>query len=144
MTDDYLTGATYLIQAGAFRSCINTLFEEMDKTPEGMPANLACLPAYYLASHAMELLLKAALLKRGTSLKQLKGPDVRHNLKKLADLLSVHVIITDTTLRLIGALTQQHKQHFLRYGGPATLPHPQWLLEGLDELLQLCAVGRRA
>ena len=65
MADDYLTGATYLMQAGAFRSCINTLIDEMDKTPDGMPANFACLPVYFLASHDMELLLKAALLKRG-------------------------------------------------------------------------------
>ena len=141
MADDYLTGATYLMQAGAFRSCINTLIDEMDKTPEGMPANFACLPVYFLASHDMELLLKAALLKRGTPLQQLKGRDVRHDLARLAELLSGHVNISDTTLRLISALSPQHKQHFLRYGGPATLPHPRWLLEGLDEILQLCAVS---
>ncbi|MDY4297024.1 MULTISPECIES: hypothetical protein [unclassified Xanthomonas] len=83
MADDYLTEAThFLMQAGAFRSCIGTLIDEMDKTANGVPANFAYLPAYFLASHEMELQLKAALLKRGTRLQQLKGPDVGHNLEK--------------------------------------------------------------
>ena len=141
MEDTHLLGAMYLGHAGSFRHCINVLLADMDKDKNGLPAKMACLPVYYLASHEIELLLKAALLKRGATSQQLKAADTRHNLAKLADMLSGFVTISSQTRALITALSDQHKRHFLRYGGSAALPHPEWLTEGLDELLQLCAVS---
>ena len=141
MEDTHLLGAMYLGHAGAFRHCINVLLADMDKDKNGLPAKMACLPVYYLASHVIELLLKAALLKRDVTSQELKAVDTRHNLAKLAEMLSGLVTISNQTRALITNLSDQHKRHFLRYGGPTALPHPEWLMEGLDEILQLCAVS---
>ncbi|MEB1101727.1 hypothetical protein VDP44_21855, partial [Xanthomonas campestris pv. campestris] len=93
MEDTHLLGAMYLGHAGAFRHCINVLLADMDKDKNGLPAKMACLPVYYLASHVIELLLKAALLKRDVTSQELKAVDTRHNLAKLAEMLSGLVTI---------------------------------------------------
>ena len=49
----------------------------------GTPAKVTAIPFYFLASHAAELLLKSALLKRGFPETDLRKFDYRHNLDSL-------------------------------------------------------------
>lgn len=71
----------------------------------GSPRSIAGLPAYYLASHAFELLLKSTLLKRGWQDNDLKKLDVRHNLNSLLEkLLQYDVYISEDAIETINRL----------------------------------------
>ena len=147
MSDDQVLGARYWIEAGGFRHCMEVLLAEMDTQSNGMPANRAALPIYYLASHAAELLLKAALLKRGTTNAEIRKYDLRHDLAALTDKLKTYgVVITDQTTGTIGKLSGQHREHHLRYPseGSVMLPHPQALRDMLNELILCVRVGQRS
>ena len=59
------------------------LSEKIEVDDRGVPTKMTALPFYFLVSHATELLLKSALLKRGFSEQELREFDYRHNLDKL-------------------------------------------------------------
>lgn len=110
----------------------------------GRPTKLTALPFYYLTSHAAELFLKSALLKRGFTEHDLKKFDFRHNLKNLVnELISKGVLVTEETIHLLNGLDEQHKAHSLRYsamvdnGKKTFLPSVDNMLDMLDELLML-------
>jgi hypothetical protein len=114
----------------------------------GVPTKLTALPFYFLVSHATELLLKSALLKRGFSEHELRDFDYRHNLDKLLTaLMAKGVTVTPETTSLVRQLSEQHKTHALRYsalvdgGKPTYLPPPGLLLEMLEELLLLTPIS---
>jgi hypothetical protein len=107
-----------------------------------LPGNHMAIPFYLLISHAAELYLKCALLKRGTSPEELKGFHVRHNLNGLLDrLTSYRVPISERSKKLLAVLSEQHRRHDLRYtvfvddGIETFTPEPSELYELLDELL---------
>jgi hypothetical protein len=107
-----------------------------------MPGNMRAIPFYYLCSHALELLLKCALLKRGILPQQLKKYDCRHNLSELLSLLDgMNIPITENTRNLVSTLSEQHQKHNLRYtsllddGEPTFMPEPQDIFSSYDELL---------
>jgi hypothetical protein len=69
--DGIVLASTYRLNAVNFRASAevaSTLVLDV----QGRPTSLLALPFYFLISHAAELLLKAALLKRGVSEAELK------------------------------------------------------------------------
>jgi hypothetical protein len=100
------------------------------------------IPFYHLISHAAELLLKCALLKRGVQPDDLKKYNLRHSLGEILKAVQRQgVPISDQAKQLIVGLDRQHKDHSLRYSflmeGAAQIfmPPPQELFALLDELL---------
>lgn len=130
-----LTGVNFWQSAKALSAPI-----EVDDAPK----SLTTLPFLFLASHASELLLKSALLKRGFSDGELKQFSYRHNLDALLTaLLGRGVRVTPETVNLVRHLSAQHKSHALRYsalvddGQPIYVPPPRLVFEALEELLLL-------
>jgi hypothetical protein len=142
--------SVYRLHAVNFRLSAETLSHTMEVKSDGSPAKLTAIPFYFLISHATELLLKSALLKRGFGEADLKKFDYRHNLSGLLGALrDKAVFITADTIRLIDGLHAQHLNHALRYsvlvdnGQKTFLPPPPILFAMLDELLLLTRVGEK-
>jgi hypothetical protein len=142
--DNIPLASTYRLTATSFRLSAEILHKSFKSHKENLPKNIRSMPFYYLISHACELLLKSALLKRGVSEQKLMHHRLRHNLQELlAELESHNVIITKSTKELISMLSTQHKKHYLRYtallddGNTVFTPPPDNLFKMLDELL-LC------
>ena len=142
--DSVYVASIYRITASNFRISAEILAQNIEFDKNGKPKKITAIPLYFLVSHAAELFLKSALLKRGVSEQELKKFDYRHNLKKLLDLvLSKQVPVTDKTIYLLEYLDDQHKRHALRYtalmddGKKTYLPPIDKLFEMLDELLLL-------
>jgi len=109
---------------------------------------LTAIPLYFLASHAAELFLKAALLKRGFDELDLKKYDYRHNLNSLlSELQKKEVSVTDRCVATIDGLSGQHEKHALRYtvlvddGNKTYWPPLSSVFSMLDELLLLTRVS---
>jgi hypothetical protein len=144
MTDSMYLASVYRLTGVIFRSAAETLAATLEIKEDGTPAKLTAIPFYFIASHAAELFLKTALLKRGFTESDLKEYDYRHNLNALlAALHGKGVSITQDTVNLINGLHYQHQTHALRYtalvddGQPTYMPPPSPVFEMLDELLLL-------
>lgn len=111
-----LLAANYRLVGTGFQLSAKKLSECEELDEKGCPKKLTAIPLYYLASHAAELFLKSALLKRGVSDKDLKEYDYRHNLEALLKkLLEKDVFISTQAKTIINGLSEQHKHHILRY-----------------------------
>jgi len=75
MNDDIPLAAAYYINGSNFRLSAEKLMEGLELDASGRPTKLTAVPLYFLASHAAELFLKAALLKRGFAEAKLKKHD---------------------------------------------------------------------
>lgn len=140
--DNVVLASTYRLTATNFRMSAEILFREFQKRGEAMPRNVRAIPFYYLISHAIELLLKCALLKRGEPADGLKKYPTGHSLNALLQRLQqMDVPVSDAAANLITALGRQHETHALRYtallddGKVTFTPEPSALFELLDELL---------
>jgi len=146
---DHLTVAVaYRLLAVNFRLSAHALSLTMEIKDDGTPAKLTALPFYFLISHAAELFLKSALLKRGLTEGDLKKFDYRHNLKSLLTTLQEKgVCVSPNTVALIDGLHAQHQTHDLRYsvlvddGKKTYLPPPNLIFPMLDELLLLTRIS---
>lgn len=132
----------YRLTATSFRLSAELLQTSFSEKAEEMPQNYRATPFYYLVSHACELLLKSALLKRGVTPGRLRKSDVRHNLRSLQESLELQgVTISPSSAAIISGLSRQHKDHELRYtallddGKPTYTPEPGDVYKMLDELL---------
>src|SRR5476649_955008 len=81
--DDVYLASLYRIQAAIFLDSARKLSATLELKSDGTPAKLSAIPFYFLISHAAELFLKAALLKRAFDQGNLKKYDYRHNLSSL-------------------------------------------------------------
>jgi hypothetical protein len=140
--DNIELAAVYRITATSFRISAEILERDFKAKGEDAPLNYRATPFYYLISHACELLLKAALLKRDYSPNRLRQPALRHNLKNLTEALRFKgVELSTPTILLIEGLSSQHESHDLRYTAlldndrPTYMPSPSELYAMLDELL---------
>lgn len=116
MIDNVVLASIYRLTAVNFRGSAQVLFEKFKSQGEPLPRNIRAIPFYYLVSHAIELLLKCALLTRGRSLSDLKALSLRHNLKGLLqDIIILEVPISENAVSLIELLSNQHERHQLRY-----------------------------
>ncbi|MEO1619915.1 MAG: hypothetical protein AAFU53_02655 [Cyanobacteria bacterium J06632_3] len=125
-----------------FQESAKKLQSDIELDSKGCPTKLTAIPLYFLASHAAELFLKAALLKRGFNESQLKKFDYRHNLEGLLlELLKKGVPVSDETKAIVNGLSNQHKKHALRYtvlvddGETTYAPPLSVVFSALDELL---------
>lgn len=146
--DSIALASIYRLTAVNFWESAKKLDESMEKRNDGTPAKLTAIPFYFLISHAAELFLKSALLKRGFAEDELKKYDYRHNLDSLLDALQKkHIVITPETTNLIKNLSLQHKNHSLRYNAliiqnqTTYLPPPKLIHSMLKELLSLTAIS---
>lgn len=147
--DNVVLASTYRSTATIFRMSAKVLLEDFQKKGEAVPGNIRAIPFYYLISHAIELLLKCALLKWGQPADDLKKYPVRHSLNALLQKLrQLGVPLSDSAVSLISALSGQHEKHNLRYtvllddGEVTFTPEPSELFNLLDELLLAGRVSR--
>src|SRR2546425_13229722 len=116
MADNIYLASIYRLTAVNFWESAKTLSSTLELKDDSTPAKVTAIPFYFLVSHAAELLLKSALLKRGFQESDLKKFDYRHNLKSLMEeLRRKGVSITPGTVRLIMGLHSQHQDDSLRY-----------------------------
>ena len=148
MSDNVYLATVFQGTAVIFRLAAETLAFAMETTRDGMPAKVTAIPFYFVASHATELFLKSALLKRGYQEADLKQYDYRHNLNALvAALQEKGVSVTPNTVWLIDGLHNQHQTHALRYtalvddGQPTFMPPASLVFEMLDELMMLTRIS---
>ncbi len=144
MNNSVYLATVYRLTAVSFRLAAETLAATMETKGDGTPAKITAIPFYFLASHAAELFLTSALLKRGFEESDLKEYDYRHNLNALLVAIQANgVSVTSDTVTLINGLHGQHQTHALRYtalvdDGQATyMPPPSLVFRMLDELLLL-------
>jgi hypothetical protein len=130
-----MTGIVYWENAKILEAAFRSRGDKME-------GSRMAVPFYFLISHAIELLLKCARLKRGTTPEELKKVDLRHNLKSLlSDIEAKGVPIKHETRQIIHLMSEQHKLHKLRYdvffenSGPVYVPKPEDLYGVLDEVL---------
>jgi hypothetical protein len=106
----------YRLTGVAFWDCAKST-QSTIKTRYGDPTEMEIIPYLFLVAHAAELLLKAALIRRGYSEKYLTSKPIRHNLSKLVDLLVKNgVSLSGSTTDLINGLTEDHEKFAYRYG----------------------------
>ena len=148
MVDEIALASTYRTTAAIWRMSAEILLNEFETRGEAMPGNVRAIPFYYLCSHALELLLKCALLKRGFQPDRLKRYDCRHDLVELRSLLETkNIPISGSTTNLITALSDQHRRHALRYtallddGESTFTPLPANIFQAYDELLMATRVS---
>jgi hypothetical protein len=141
--------SVYRLTATSFRMSAELLEEGFSENGEPMPRNIRSTPFYFLVSHACELLLKAALLKRGVTPAQLRKPALRHDLGSLlATLESQGIRVSPESTAIITLLSRQHKEHDLRYdallddGKPTYTPEPANVYAMLDELVMATRIGQ--
>jgi hypothetical protein len=148
MTDNISLAFAYYTNGTNFRMSAERLAEGLELDAAGRPTKLTAVPLYFLASHAAELFLKAALLKRGLAAPDLKKYDHRHNLAKLlTEVERRGVPVTADTVALIQGLSEQHQTHQLRYtvllddGAKTYWPPLRLVFSALDELLLLTRIS---
>jgi hypothetical protein len=139
----------YRLNGANFRASAKNLSNDVEVDGLGCPKKLTAIPVFYLASHAAELYLKAALLKRNIPERDLRKNGVRHNLSALIDLLLCkNAQISSQTLEVIRGLSMQHDKHALRYtvlvddGMKTYWPPFSIVFSALDELLLLTRTTR--
>ena len=148
MIVDVPLAVAYYINGTGFRMSAERLMDGLELRADGSAAKLTAIPLFFLASHAAELFLKAALIKRGFPPEKLKKFDYRHNLSALLlELKNMGVPVTDETSAVVNRLSQQHTNHQLRYtvllddGKKTYWPPLSLVFAMLDELLLLCRIS---
>ena len=134
--------------AAMFWEDAKKLDKEIERDENGLPLKYTAIPYYYLISHATELLLKVALLKRGFTREDLRKVQYGHNLENLIEeLVKLNLPISDITMKMVLGLSEQHKDHSLRYevlmdNGKKTFTPPNgWVNEMLTELMLLTRIS---
>lgn len=148
MTDNIPLAFSYYMNGINFRTSAEKLLDGLELDVAGRPTKLTAVPLYYLASHAAELFLKAALLKRGLTEKDLKKNNSQHNLTLLLrEVQGKNVPVTVDTVAVVQGLSEQHKTHQLRYtfllddGAKTYWPPVSLVFAALDELLLLTRIS---
>jgi hypothetical protein len=148
VSDSLCLASIYRIHGVTFWESAKTLSEKIEVDGVGIPTRVTAIPFYFLASHAAELLLKSALLKRGFSERDLKHFNYRHSLQGLLDALQEKgVSVTPATTAMISGLHDQHSTHALRYTAlvddeqPTFMPPMGLVFEMLEELLMLTRIS---
>ena len=142
--DPQYWATAYRMAAVNFRLSAEKLTPTIPLRDDGTPDKLTAVPFYFLISHAVELLLKCALLKRGHTLSDMRKFDCRHNLGGLLELIDAKELpVSNATREIIVGLSGQHQRHLLRYHFLINpyMPPPANLWPMLDELLLLTRIS---
>ena len=95
-----------------FVSSSQRLHDSLTDDGFAVELNPLAVPLYYLATHAAELYLKAALLKNGA----IEGNVKHHNISRLVEeLKDKGATFSKPTITVLSDLAEQHKRHLLRY-----------------------------
>jgi hypothetical protein len=147
MKDNTPLAVAYYMNGINFCSSAKKLADGLELDGDGRPIKLMAIPLYFLASHAAELFLKAALLKRGFDEANLKKFDYRHNLSiLLQEVQRKGVPVTTSTVAIVQGLSEQHQTHQLRYSvlfadGLTYWPPLFLVFAALKELLLLTRIS---
>ena len=148
MSENTPLAIAYYLNGLNFQSSAELLAKDLELDDRGTPKKVTAVPFFFLMSHAIELYLKAALLKRGFQEAQLKKFDYRHNLGELlSQLKDKGVVVTPETSSVIGGLHEQHKSHALRYtvlsdnGNKTYWPPIHLVIEAAKELFLLTRIS---
>jgi len=146
--DNVPLASAYCLTGTGFKFSAVELRKSLELDGDGRPTQLTAVPLYFLASHAAELFLKAALLKRGFDEADLKRYDYRHNLGSLlSELQKKGVSVTKESVETINGMSEQHNNHKLRYtvlvedGTKTNWPPLPSVFSMLDELLLLTRIS---
>jgi hypothetical protein len=145
-TDPASLAVAYYLNGKSFCTAAKKLMAGLDLDETGHPKTLEARPLYFLASHAAELFLKAALLKRGFDESVLRKRH-RHNLAALlGELGGMAVTVTTNTIEILHGLSEQHRSNQLRYksfvpGNKTYWPSLARVFAALDELRELTTLG---
>ena len=116
MSDSYEMSNYYRLTATVFWESAKVLNADFVAKGKPLSGNIFSVPFYHLVSHAAELLLKRAILKRNGSVKSLKKHPVHHSLNLLLkELQELSIPVSDKSASLIGVFSEQHETHVLRY-----------------------------
>ena len=144
MQDATPLAVAYYMNGINFRMSAENLRSQLQLDKDGRPTKLTAVPLYFLASHAAELFLKAALLKRGFPESELRKFDYRHNLGALlAEVVGKGLPVSKDTAAVVNGLCEQHRSHQLRYtvllddGKKTYWPPLPLLFSALEELVLL-------
>jgi len=148
--DNLPLAVTFYTNGVNFRASAERLSQDITLDSNGRPENkLASVPMYLIASYSAELFLKASLLKRGMSEKDLKKFELRHNLSNLmAKLVEIGVPVSLRTQQIVEGLSSQHESHDLRYtvlqhlGKSSFFPPISDLFDALEELFSLTRISK--
>ena len=147
MPDDITLAVSYYTYGRFVYDSAKSLSENLDFERRSLGDLLSLMPFYYLSSHAAELFLKAALLKRGFGEANLRKMQYRHDLEALLGELELKgVPVKDATRRIVKKLGAQHRTHELRFpdlvkGINVFLPEPELVFETLDDLFLLTRIS---
>lgn len=148
MNNNIALASSYYMNGVNFRMSAERLQEGLELDSDGRPMKLTAIPLYFLASHAAELFLKAALLKRGFPESELKKYDYRHNLDALLEeLINKGLPVSGDTEAVVHGLSEQHKKHQLRYsvliddGERTYWPPLSFVFASLEELLLVTRIS---
>ena len=141
LNDNLALAATYFLSGVNFRASAEHFSRNLELDRDGRPTHLAAITFYFLAAHAAELFLKAALLKRGVDDSQLKQFPCGHHLATLLRDLNHHgVMVTNDTTAIVNGLSNQHQMpaasyiDFIDNGLPTFWPSVAMVFSALDEL----------
>ena len=146
MTDNIVMASKFRLIAVNFWESAKKLDTLLEKRDDGSPAKLTAIPFYFLVSHAAELFLKSALLKRGYTEKELKD-HYGHNLNSLLKALEAKgVTVTPATVEVIDGLQELNENHVLRYDLRIVQSKKYWTSTNkihsvLEELLLLTKIS---
>lgn len=103
MSDSYEMSNYYRLTATVFWESAKVLNADFVAKGKPLSGNIFSVPFCHLVSHAAELLLKRAILKRNGSVKSLKKHPVRHSLNlSLKELQELSIPVSDKSASLIG------------------------------------------
>ena len=148
MEPDIPLAFAYRLLGVGFQHSAASLLPTLEMREDGTPAKYTAIPFLFLISHAAELYLKAALIKRGIDGKDLKKYGYRHNLRALLeDLQRMGVSVSTETVQMLNGLHSQHQTHALRYSvfvddvEKTYMPPLPATLVMLDELMMLTRIA---
>ncbi|MFN4156718.1 MAG: hypothetical protein ACK4HF_18930 [Paracoccaceae bacterium] len=126
----------YRLHADAFLRCAEYAIEGYRIKHQSDPNMMQNAPIVHLICHAIEMLLKLALYKTGSSDREQRSLAVRHNLSKLkGSCEEAGCTFSDDVSRMIDSLSPLHQKHSLRY--TAFTDPPVWLPFNPGEMIEL-------
>jgi len=116
----------YRLHALSFLECAELSILGNNTKNNAEPTPKLNVPIIHLICHAIEMFLKLALYKTGSTDRDLKAIDKRHNLSNLMqDCETAGVNFSSEVKAMVEALSPLHQNHSLRY--KAFENAPQWL-----------------
>lgn len=126
----------YRLHAYAFLECAEFALSGIRERGQTEPNMMQNAPIVHLICHSIEMFLKLALYKTGSSDRDLKTFELRHNLTNLKKKCeSRGVTFSEGVAKMIDSLSPLHEAHKLRY--TAFIESPIWLPFNPSEMIDL-------